>query len=101
MASALAGIVTVLLWHVADALVIDRQSKPGEVVRPEIVVPGEWMTDAEDHFLFLPLTIPTDMAQSLKVMTNGESLLVVVTQQPKEEPDSNALRKYKLVVEAM
>merc|ERR1719253_1731701 len=34
-------------------------------------------------------------------MTNGESLLVVVTEQPKEEPETQALTKYKLVVEAI
>jgi len=102
MASVLAGVGIVLLWHVASALTVDRQQKPGDVVQPEIVIPGEWMTDPSDHFLFLPLTVPADMAATqLKVMTNGESLLVVVTERPKEEPETNALRKYKLVVEAI
>lgn len=96
----IAGIV--LLFHTATALVVERQHKPGDIVQPEIVIPGEWVTDKAEKFLFLPLTVPSDMSLSqLKVMANGESLLVVVTEQPKEEPETNALRKYKLVVEAI
>lgn len=71
-------------------------------MQPEIVIPGEWMMDNAQKFLFLPLTVPADMSASqVKVMSNGESLLVVVTEQPKEEPETNALRKYKLVIEAI
>jgi len=102
MAFALAGVATVLLWHVADALIVDRQAKPGQVITPEIVIPGEWMTDPSEHFLILPLTIPADMALPLlKVMTNGQSVLVVVTEKPKEEPTTKAMLKYKLIVEAI
>jgi hypothetical protein len=60
------------------------------------------MTDQVEHFLFLPLTVPANVAMpQCKVMSNGESLLIVVTERPQEEPETNALRKYKLVIEAI
>ena len=34
-------------------------------------------------------------------MTNGDSLLIVVTERPEEEPETNALKKYKMVMEAL
>jgi hypothetical protein len=102
MAVAVACVFVAACWQAARALNVDRQRKPGEVVQPEIVIPGEWMTDEAEHFLFLPLTVPEDAAmQQCKVMSNGESLLIVVTERPQEEPETNALRKYKLVVEAI
>jgi hypothetical protein len=102
MAAAVACALVAACWQLAIGLNVDRQQKPGEVVQPEIVLPGEWMTDKAEHFLFLPLTVPEDAAmQQCKVMTNGESLLIVVTERPQEEPETNALRKYKLVVEAI
>jgi hypothetical protein len=102
MAAAKACVLLAACLHAAVALNVDRQRKPGEVVQPEIVIPGEWMTDEAEHFLFLPLTVPEDAAmQQCKVMANGESLLIVVTERPQEEPETNALRKYKLVVEAI
>lgn len=74
----------------------------GDVVQPKIVIPGEWLTDQAEKFLFLPLAVPTDLKlESCKVMSNGESILVVVTEQPQEEPETNALKKYKLLVEAI
>merc|ERR1719487_360486 len=81
---------------------VDLQRKPGDVVQPEIVMPGEWLTDGKEEHLFLPLTVPGKVEMSqCKVMSNGESLLVVVTEQPQEEPETNAMRKYKLVIEAI
>jgi hypothetical protein len=102
MAAAVACALLAVCLQAAVALNVDRQRKPGEVVQPEIVIPGEWMTDEAEHFLFLPLTVPEDAKmQECKVMANGESLLIVVTERPQEEPETNALRKYKLVVEAI
>lgn len=101
MASAFLAVVAAVFCHAAVAL--DKEvATPGQVVQPEIVIPGEWVTDPTKQFLFLPLTIPADMPVSqLKVMTNGESLLVVCTKLPKQEPETQALRKYKLVIEAL
>lgn len=96
------GLLVVAIWQTSTALNVDRHQKPGDIVRPEIVIPGEWMVDQPEQFLFLPLTVPADVDVShLKVMSNGESLLVVVTETPQEEPQTNALRKYKLVMEAI
>lgn len=78
------------------------QAAPGDVVQPKVVLPGEWMTDHAEKFLFLPLTVPNTLGlDQCKVMTNGDSLLVVVTESPKDEPETNAVKKYKLVVEAI
>jgi len=75
---------------------------PGQVVEPELVVPGEWLTDRAEKFLFLPFTVPADIRlDNCKLMSNGEQLLVVVTEAPQEEPDTQALRKYKLIMEAL
>lgn len=87
-------IAAVVLWHVVCSLA-------AQPVTPEIVLPGEWKTDPADHFLFLPLTVPADMRAQSKVMTNGQSLLIVVTERPEEQPETNALKKYKLVLEAL
>lgn len=71
-------------------------------VQPEIVIPGEWLTDKAEHFLFLPFTVPRDIpVDNCKLMSNGEQLLVVVTEAPQQEPETMALRKYKLVLEAL
>lgn len=98
MALRLTALAALLLGASAASL----HRKPGEVVQPELVIPGEWTTDAAEHFLFLPLTVPSNVAmEQCKVMTNGDSLLVVLTERPQEEPETQALRKYKLVVEAI
>jgi len=99
MVSALVGIATVtLFWQTLGSNV----DKPGEPVKPEVVIPGEWLMDKAQHFLFLPLSVPADVPiAQCKVMSNGDSLLVVVTEKPQEEPDTNALKKYKLVIEAI
>eukprot|EP00746_Dinoflagellata_sp_MGD_P168124 gnl/MRDRNA2_/MRDRNA2_99307_c0_seq1.p1 gnl/MRDRNA2_/MRDRNA2_99307_c0~~gnl/MRDRNA2_/MRDRNA2_99307_c0_seq1.p1 ORF type:complete len:308 (+),score=85.33 gnl/MRDRNA2_/MRDRNA2_99307_c0_seq1:114-1037(+) len=74
----------------------------GEVVQPKMVIPGEWMVDAKETFMFLPLTVPTGMpADQIKIMSNGDSILVVVTEKPQEQPETNAIKKYKLVVDAL
>jgi len=74
----------------------------GEVVQPKMVVPGEWLIDSKETFLFLPLTIPVDKPlDQIKIMSNGDSILVVVTEKPQEQPETNAIKKYKLVVEAL
>lgn len=58
--------------------------------------------DKVGSFLFLPLEVPSDMdSNQCKVMSNGETLLVMVTEKPQEEPETNALRKYKLLVNAI
>lgn len=58
--------------------------------------------DKVGSFLFLPLEVPADMdSNQCKVMSNGETLLVMVTEKPQEEPETNALRKYKLLVDAI
>lgn len=70
--------------------------------RSEIVTPGQWLTDAASNFLLLPLGVPEDIRmEQCKVMSNGDSLLVLVTEKPKAEAETAALRKYKLVVEAL
>jgi hypothetical protein len=102
MVPATVGILAMVLWQASGTGNVDLQQKPGDVVQPEIVIPGEWLMDRKEQFLFLPLTVPANVQMSqCKVMSNGESLLVVVTEQPQEEPETNALRKYKLVVEAI
>lgn len=96
--------VVLLLAVLAQGVASLRSSKPepGAIIQPEIVVPGEWLTDEAEKFLFLPLTIPEDLALGqAKVMSNGESLLVVVTEQPQDQPDTMALKRYKLLVEAL
>lgn len=71
-------------------------------VNPEIVVPGQWLTNTADDFLFLTLSIPEEFRpEQCKVLTNGGTLLVVVTEAPKEEPEDAALKKYKLIMEAL
>merc|ERR1719160_1962782 len=67
-----------------------------------MVIPGEWMGDSKESFMFLSLTIPKDMPlDQCKIMSNGDSILVVVTEKPQEQPETNAVKKYKLVVEAL
>jgi len=74
----------------------------GEVVQPKMVIPGEWMVDTKETFMFLPLTVPMDMPiDQVKIMSNGDSILVVVTEKPQEQPETNAVKKYKLVVDAL
>mmetsp|Transcript_143178 Transcript_143178/g.249704 ORF Transcript_143178/g.249704 Transcript_143178/m.249704 type:complete len:316 (+) Transcript_143178:46-993(+) len=76
--------------------------KPGDVVQPKMVIPGEWLTDQAEHFLLLPLNLPSGLeAPQCKVLSNGDVLLVVVTEQPQEEPETNALRKFRLIMEAI
>jgi len=73
-----------------------------EVVQPKMVIPGEWMVDAKESFMFLPLTVPGEMPlDQIKIMSNGDSILVVVTEKPQEQPETNAIKKYKLVVDAL
>lgn len=74
----------------------------GEVVQPKMVIPGEWMVDAKETFMFLPLTVPAGMPMDqIKIMSNGDSILVVVTEKPQEQPETNAIKKYKLVIDAL
>jgi hypothetical protein len=71
-------------------------------IDPEIVVPGQWLTNTADDYLFLTLSIPQEFRpEQCKVLTNGGTLLVVVTEAPKEEPEDAALKKYKLIMEAL
>lgn len=74
----------------------------GDVVQPKLVIPGEWMVDKNEQFMFLPLTVPQDMpVDQIKIMSNGQQILVVVTERPQDQPETNAIKKYKLVVEAI
>lgn len=74
----------------------------GEVVQPKMVIPGEWMVDTKESFMFLPLTVPAGMPMDqIKIMSNGDSILVVVTEKPQEQPETNAIKKYKLVIDAL
>lgn len=74
----------------------------GDVVQPKLVIPGEWMVDKKEQFMFLPLTVPQDMPiDQIKIMSNGQQILVVVTERPQDQPETNAIKKYKLVVEAI
>merc|ERR1719238_2456229 len=60
------------------------------------------MTDDKEKFLFLPLTVPEKMPlKQCKLFSNGMSILVVVTETPEEEPETKAMMKYKLVVDAI
>jgi len=60
------------------------------------------MKDVTGKFNFLTLTMPKDMdVQQCKILSNGNSLLVVVTEDPKDEPVTDSMRKYKLVMEAL
>jgi hypothetical protein len=79
----------------------EKRRPTGDAVQPEIVVPGGWLTDNVAKFLFLPLEVPKDIGKSCKIMSNGDSILVVVTERPEEEPETNAMKKYKLVIEAI
>lgn len=94
-------IVVPLLWLSAGGARI-RDSPESQVVQPKLVIPGEWMVDKAESFMFLPLTVPQDMPlDQTKIMSNGQQILVVVTEKPQEQPDTNALKKYKLLVEAI
>lgn len=96
-----------LFWAMAapglcGASRVRHAASPGDVVVPEIVVPGEWLTDEKDSFLFLPLDVPGDIPpDQCKIMSNGDSLLVIVTEKPQDEPETNAVKKYKLIMEAI
>merc|ERR1719272_1732597 len=84
-----------------------QQHKPGGgevamVVQPKIVVPGNWQVDKQETFLFLPLGIPSEFPlERIKIMTNGESMLVVVTDHFEDKPDTKAVTKYKMMLEAI
>lgn len=74
----------------------------GDVVQPKLVIPGEWMVDKNEQFMFLPLTVPDNMPlDQIKIMSNGQQILVVVTERPQDQPETNAIKKYKLVIEAI
>jgi hypothetical protein len=97
----------VLFWAIAapglcGASRIRHAASPNDTVVPEIVVPGEWLTDEKDSFLFLPLDVPRYIQpDQCKIMSNGDSLLVIVTEKPQDEPETNAVKKYKLIMEAI
>lgn len=102
------GRAAALLWALAQlpglcgGSRVGRAAPPGDAVVPEIVVPGEWLTDETDSFLFLPLDVPGGIPpDQCKIMSNGDSLLVVVTEKPQVEPETNAVKKYKLIMEAI
>jgi hypothetical protein len=79
----------------------EERRPSGDAIQPEIVVPGGWLTDNAAKFLFLPLEVPKDIGKACKIMSNGDSVLVVVTERPEEEPETNAMKKYRLVMEAI
>jgi len=76
--------------------------QPTITMNPEIIVPLDWLMNKKADFLFLPLEVPENLEpKQCKVMSNGGTILVMVTEQPQEELDTNALRKYKLLIEAI
>lgn len=76
--------------------------QPTITMNPEIIVPLNWLMNKKADFLFLPLEVPDNLeAKQCKVMSNGGTILVMVTEQPQEELDTKALRKYKLLIEAI
>jgi hypothetical protein len=79
----------------------EEKQPQDDAVQPEIVVPGGWLTDNAAKFLFLPLEVPKDLGKNCKIMSNGDSILVVVTERPEEEPETNAMKEYRLVMEAI
>eukprot|EP00429_Kryptoperidinium_foliaceum_P063468 CAMPEP_0176059450 /NCGR_PEP_ID=MMETSP0120_2-20121206/29627_1 /TAXON_ID=160619 /ORGANISM="Kryptoperidinium foliaceum, Strain CCMP 1326" /LENGTH=327 /DNA_ID=CAMNT_0017392987 /DNA_START=62 /DNA_END=1045 /DNA_ORIENTATION=+ len=91
------------LAQIVDAVqVAEGKDWAAPAVKPKLVVPGDWMTDKAGKFMFLPMTIPESISlQQCKVLCNGDNLLVVVTEQPQDEPEDDALRKYKLVLDAL
>lgn len=81
-----------------------RRRESGDRTSPvltHIVEPGEWLTDKAGKFMFLPLVVPENVGhERCKIMANGDSLIVVVTERAEEKPETAALRKFKLVVQA-
>mmetsp|Transcript_7650 Transcript_7650/g.16460 ORF Transcript_7650/g.16460 Transcript_7650/m.16460 type:complete len:294 (-) Transcript_7650:66-947(-) len=91
--------VSALAWAAGFELIDVDAGKP---VNPKFVIPGKWLSDKDHKFLFLPLTKPVEMsAKSARVFTNGDNLLVTVTEQAVEEEDSRSVKKFKLVLEAL
>lgn len=83
-----------------------QQLNPNEdkksVVKPEIVIPGAWKVNKDETFLFLPLDIPSVLSlERVKIMSNGEQILVMVTRQAKDKPETDALKKYRLILDAL
>jgi len=74
----------------------------GNIVTPKLVIPGEWKVNKDDTLLFLHLGIPSDLSQErVKIMTSGESIMVIVTDQPEVKPETNAVKKYRLILDAL
>lgn len=95
-------VFSVLRAVATAAVAVTRSRAPGDIIQPEIVVPGEWLTDEAERFLFLPLRVPKDIKlEQCKVMANGDALLIVVTEQPQDEPETKAVKKFRLVMEAI
>mmetsp|Transcript_18213 Transcript_18213/g.52051 ORF Transcript_18213/g.52051 Transcript_18213/m.52051 type:complete len:326 (-) Transcript_18213:7-984(-) len=91
-----------ILLAARASAVSQRAANEPAVVAPEIVVPGDWLSDKGKRFLFLPMSVPKEISlQQCKVLTNGDSLLIVVTEQPQDEPEDDALRKFRLVLDAL
>jgi len=79
------------------------QERGGVIVpQPQFVVPDRWATDRSGKFLLLPLSVSEGLSlDECKVLTDGSKILVVVSEQPQEQPETAALRKYRLIVEAL
>eukprot|EP00746_Dinoflagellata_sp_MGD_P009506 gnl/MRDRNA2_/MRDRNA2_119362_c0_seq1.p1 gnl/MRDRNA2_/MRDRNA2_119362_c0~~gnl/MRDRNA2_/MRDRNA2_119362_c0_seq1.p1 ORF type:complete len:317 (-),score=65.06 gnl/MRDRNA2_/MRDRNA2_119362_c0_seq1:5-955(-) len=100
-----------IVWHcffsefLSVALSMHHQ-KPnggsGTIVHPKLVIPGEWKVNKGDTLIFLPLDVPSDLQlERVKLMSNGESILVIVTKQPEEKPETNAVKKFRLILDAL
>jgi len=100
--TAAALLLAALLPRLCGGLAATAGGTALTTINPEIVVPGQWLTNRADNYLFLTLTIPEDIRpEQCKVLTNGGTLLIIVTEAPQEEPEDAALKKYKLIIEAL
>jgi len=72
-----------------------------EIQNPTIAVPGEWLTDAKKSFIFLPIRIPKTLPlNEIKLLTDGRSILVNVVERPVEEPEDEATKKFRLILDS-
>lgn len=94
-----------LLGFLSVALSTELKNPHGgseSVVKPEVIIPDVWKVNGDDTLLFLHLDIPCDFPlERVKIMSNGEQILVIATDQAKEKPETKAMNKYKLILDAL
>lgn len=68
----------------------------------KFAAPGpNWLTDPDETILFLPIGVSKELPiEDLKIMSDGTSILVLSTIQPKIE-EGRAEREFKLLLEAL